>query len=91
MLPGCSYAYGEGRYAEVFGNNPNGELPWRQLKIAKRLGQLAKSKGIPLIGIYVGGRDRLLSKFDKEFDAHLAAFYPGPYGGPALSQVQHCV
>jgi hypothetical protein len=28
-----------------------------------------------------------VSAFDALFDAHLAAFYPGPYGGKALSKV----
>ena len=42
---------------------------------------------MPLIGVYIGGRDRLLTHFDALFDAHLAAFYPGPFGGVALARI----
>ena len=76
--------YGEGVYAEVFGDTPTAYLPPAQLSLATSLRAVATSRGIPLVGIYVGGRDRLLAPFDALFDAHLISFYPGPYGGAAM-------
>lgn len=76
--------YGEGAYAEVFGDTPTSYLPPAQLSLATSLHAVAASRGVPLIGIYIGGRDRLLAPFDALFDAHLVAFYPGPYGAAAI-------
>lgn len=81
----CRFVYGEGVYAEVFGDTPTAYLPPAQLSLATKLHAVASSSGVPFIGIYVGGRDRLLAPFDALFDAHLIAFYPGPYGGDAIA------
>jgi hypothetical protein len=83
----CRFTYGEGTYAEIFGDITSGYLPPQQLDLARRVHAIAKERGVPLIGIYIGGRDRLVSAFDALFAAHLLAFYPGPYGGRAISKV----
>ena len=83
----CSFVYGEGTYAEVFGDIQSAYLPPAQLQLAQKLAQVSINNKVPLIGVYVGGRDRLLAHFDPLFDAHLAAFYPGPFGGVAVSRI----
>lgn len=84
----CRFVYGEGHYAEVAGDSPTAYLPHTQLELARSLARIAaRVRGVPLIGIFIGGRDRLLADFDVLFDAHLAAFYPGPWGGEALVRV----
>lgn len=79
--------YGEGAYAEVFGDSPTGYLPQAQLTLARDVADIARERAVPLVGVYIGGRDRLVAQFDALFDAHVAAFYPGPCGGAAVSAV----
>jgi hypothetical protein len=83
----CRFVYGEGHYAEVAGDSPTAYLPRAQLELASSLARIAADGRVPLIGIFIGGRDRLLAEFDVLFDAHLAAFYPGPWGGEAFARV----
>jgi Glycosyl hydrolase family 3 C-terminal domain len=66
---------------------PSGYLPSGQLALAQQLATISSDRGVPFVGVYVGGRDRLLAAFDALFDAHLAAFYPGPHGGAALARI----
>eukprot|EP00892_Ulva_mutabilis_P005303 jgi/Ulvmu1/3144/UM015_0184.1 len=87
------YVYGEGLYAEVFGNIPSAYLPTEQAQLAAEVRAVADARGVPLVGVYVGGRDRLLAQFDALFDAHMAAFFPGPFGGAAIADIisgAHC-
>lgn len=71
----------------MFGDSPTGYLPPAQLTLAQAVATVARERQVPLVGVYVGGRDRLVAQFDALFDAHMAAFYPGPHGGAAVSRV----
>lgn len=93
MVLRCSFVYGEGLYAEVFGDTPSAYLPAEQLQLAADVRAVADARGVPVIGVYVGGRDRLLAQFEALFDSHLAAFFPGPFGGAAIADTiagVHC-
>lgn len=85
--------YGEGLYAEVFGDTPSAYLPAAQAQLAADVRAVADARGVPVLGIYIGGRDRLLAQFETLFDAHLMAFFPGPFGGAAIADTLagvHC-
>lgn len=89
----CRFVYGEGLYTEVFGDTPSMYLPAAQLQLAADLRAVADARGMPLVGVYVGGRDRLLAQFEALFDAHLTAFFPGPFGAAAITDTiagVHC-
>lgn len=79
-----SFVYGEGTYSEVLGNLTDARLPAQQLELAQGLRAVADARGVPLVGVFVGGRDRVLGDFDALFDAHAIAFYPGAHGAAAL-------
>lgn len=82
----CSFVYGEGTYAEIFGDITAWGLPPAQLELAQQLRAVATARRVPLVGVYVGGRDRLLCDIDALLDAHLLAFVPGPYVRPAAPE-----
>ena len=74
---------GELSYTEDAGNLNELDLPDAQVELAE---QLARS-GKPIILIVAEGRPRIIRPVVPISDAILAAFYPGPQGGVAFTQL----
>ncbi|MEM6397955.1 MAG: glycoside hydrolase family 3 N-terminal domain-containing protein [Bacteroidota bacterium] len=74
-------ALGEASYTEFLGNIDDLYLPAAQEQLA--LACLATGK--PVILVLLGGRPRLISRFEEGISAVLTACYPGRAGGRALA------
>lgn len=76
-------AFGEEPYTEFVGNIRDLQLPAEQLALVQQLGESQK----PIVGVYVGGRPRLVTPFTEYFSALLWAGLPGFEGAHAITSV----
>ena len=76
-------AIGEKPYTEFVGNITSLELPDEQQSLIKA----AKATGKPVIGIFIGGRPRIVTDIIDDMDAYLWAGLPGFEGGEAIVDI----
>ncbi|MEO0787609.1 MAG: glycoside hydrolase family 3 N-terminal domain-containing protein [Bacteroidota bacterium] len=76
-------ALGEASYTEFLGNIDDLYLP----DVQEKLAQACLATGKPVILVMLGGRPRLISRFEAGIPAILTAHYPGRAGGKALAGV----
>lgn len=76
-------AFGETPYTEFVGNISDLNLPVEQLELVERLYQSNK----PVVGIYIGGRPRLVTPFTEYLSALLWAGLPGFEGAEAITSI----
>ena len=70
-------------YTEFKGNVETIELFQNQQELVKAI----HATGVPLIGVYVGGRPRTHSAIEPLLDAFVMAYLPGDYGARAIADV----
>lgn len=80
----CAVVFlGEMPYTEGKGSVEDIELFDNQQNLVKAL----HAKGIPVIGVYAGGRPRTFSDMEPMLDAFVMAYLPGDYGARAIADV----
>lgn len=80
----CAVVFlGEETYTELPGNVEDIELFDNQQDLVRSL-HLA---GIPVIGVYIGGRPRTHDGIEPLMDAFVMAYLPGDYGARAIAEV----
>ena len=80
----CALVFlGEMPYTEFKGNVETIELFQNQQDLVKAI----HATGIPVIGVYVGGRPRTHSAIEPLLDAFVMAYLPGDYGAQAIAKV----
>lgn len=76
-------AIGEEPYTEFIGNITSLKLPEDQIALIRA----ATSTSTPVIGVYVGGRPRIVNDFIDEMQAFLWAGLPGFEGAEAIADI----
>jgi len=80
----CAVVFlGEMPYTEGVGNTEDIELFDNQQALVRAI----HAKGVPVIGIYVGGRPRTMNGIEPLLDAFVMAYLPGDYGARAIADV----
>ena len=80
----CAVVFlGEMPYTEFVGNVEDIELFDNQQDLVHAI----HAQGVPVIGVYVGGRPRTLYDIEAMFDAFVMAYLPGDYGARAIADV----
>ena len=80
----CAVVFlGEMPYTEGVGNVETIELFQNQQDLVKAI----DATGVPVIGVYVGGRPRTHSAIEPLLDAFVMAYLPGDYGARAIADV----
>ena len=80
----CAVVFlGEMPYTEGVGNVETIELFQNQQDLVKAI----HATGVPVIGVYVGGRPRTHSSIEPLLDAFVMAYLPGDYGARAIADV----
>ena len=80
----CAVVFlGEMPYTEGVGNVETIELFQNQQELVKAI----HATGVPVIGVYVGGRPRTHSAIEPLLDAFVMAYLPGDYGARAIADV----
>ena len=80
----CAVVFlGERPYTEFKGNVETIELFQNQQDLVKAI----HDTGVPVIGVYVGGRPRTHSAIEPLLDAFVMAYLPGDYGARAIADV----
>ena len=84
MTTHCAVVFlGEMPYTEGKGSIEDIELFDNQQNLVKAL----HGKGIPVIGVYAGGRPRTFANMEPMLDAFVMAYLPGDYGARAIADV----
>jgi len=80
----CAVVFlGEMPYTEGVGSVEDIELFDNQQNLVKAL----HKQGVPVIGVYAGGRPRTLANIEPLLDAFVMAYLPGDYGARAIADV----
>lgn len=80
----CAVVFlGEETYTETPGNVEDIELFDNQQSLVKAL----HGAGIPVIGVYIGGRPRTHAGIEPLMDAFVMAYLPGDFGAQAIADV----
>ena len=80
----CAVVFlGEMPYTEFKGNVETIELFQNQQDLVKAI----HATGVPVIGVYVGGRPRTHHSIEPLMDAFVMAYLPGDYGARAIADV----
>ena len=80
----CAVVFlGEMPYTEFMGNVEDIELFDNQQNLVRAI----HAQGVPVIGVYVGGRPRTFYDIEAMFDAFVMAYLPGDYGARAIADV----
>lgn len=80
----CAVVFlGEMPYTEGVGSIEDLELFDNQQNLVKAI----HAKGIPIIGVFVGGRPRTMAGIEPLLDAFVMAYLPGDYGARAIADV----
>lgn len=80
----CAVVFlGEMPYTEFVGNVEDIDLFQNQQDLV----QAIHARGVPVIGVYVGGRPRSLYNIEAMLDAFVMAYLPGDYGARAIADV----
>ena len=80
----CAVVFlGEMPYTEFVGNVEDIELFDNQQDLVHAI----HAQGVPVIGVYVGGRPRTMYGIEAMLDAFVMAYLPGDYGARAIADV----
>ena len=80
----CAVVFlGEMPYTEFMGNVETIELFQNQQDLVRAI----HATGVPIIGVYVGGRPRTHHHIEPLMDAFIMAYLPGDYGARAIADV----
>ena len=80
----CAVVFlGEMPYTEFKGNVEDIELFENQQDLVRAI----HAQGVPVIGVYVGGRPRTMYGIEAMLDAFVMAYLPGDYGARAIADV----
>ena len=80
----CAVVFlGEMPYTEFVGNVEDIELFDNQQDLVHAI----HTQGVPVIGVYVGGRPRTMYGIEAMLDAFVMAYLPGDYGARAIADV----
>jgi beta-glucosidase len=82
--PQCAVVFlGEMPYTESPGNIEDLELFDNQQDLVAAL----TAQGVPVVGVFIGGRPRTMANTDAALDALVMAYLPGDYGARAIADV----
>lgn len=74
---------GEMPYSEIVGNDEEVRLAENQSKLVQAL----CDTGVPVVGVYLGGRPRRMEEAVDALDAFIMGYLPGDWGGFAIARV----
>ena len=74
---------GEMPYTELVGNDEEVALAANQTKLVEALART----GVPVIGVYLGGRPRRMEAAVEALDGFVMAYLPGNEGGAAIARI----
>lgn len=80
---------GEGAYAEKPGDIDDAVLPVEQVQEAARVAAAVRGKAgpVPVVGVLLEGRPRILQGIPDMTQAFVHAMLPGPAGGRAIADI----